>query len=123
MPDKQNPYTTKEEMLEAQAKGVVFEYNRYRSRNNYGWHTESNWAFDDELSNYRVKTSQNITFTPRTRPHLHAELIKQWADGAEIQVQGSSGEWINRPSPVWHTNRNYRVKPKSDYYLYNALTS
>ena len=49
-------------------------------------------------------------------PHVHAELIKVWADGAEIEIKNlrSSG-WTKVPSPSWFEGREYRIKPtKSD---------
>ena len=46
--------------------------------------------------------------------HKHCELIKAWADGAEIQYQHQNGEWYcsidNQPS--WDLDVNYRIKPK-----------
>lgn len=42
-------------------------------------------------------------------PHKHAELIKAWADGAEIEFLAPDGKWY--PSdPVWDINREYRIK-------------
>ena len=47
-------------------------------------------------------------------PHKHAELIKAWADGADIQYH-SSGSWYLTCSPTWHPEEEYRIKPqKSD---------
>lgn len=51
------------------------------------------------------------------QPHKHAELIKQWADGAEIQVRRANGEWCNC-TPLWSTDPNveYRIKPQTIKY-------
>ena len=46
------------------------------------------------------------------KPHKHAELIKAWADGAEIQVKACNVVWEDREHPVWSTNREYRIKPE-----------
>jgi len=43
-------------------------------------------------------------------PHVHREIIKAWADGAEIQIKCNK-EWINA-NPTWHPNEEYRIKPK-----------
>lgn len=43
-------------------------------------------------------------------PHVHADLIKQWADGDTIQVLTQSG-WINCVPPCWLATEKYRVKP------------
>jgi hypothetical protein len=47
--------------------------------------------------------------------HKHAELIKAWADGAEIQIRASSGgNWSDDSSPYWDGNNlEYRIKPES----------
>lgn len=50
------------------------------------------------------------------KPHVHAELIKAWADGAEIQYKNlTGGEWITfskTESPCWDPLRCYRIKPQ-----------
>lgn len=46
------------------------------------------------------------------KPHKHAELIKAWADGAEIEYYaGVSNKWIRVDSPFWDENIEYRIKP------------
>jgi hypothetical protein len=50
-------------------------------------------------------------------PRLHADLIKAWADGAEIEArQGSSTIWVTVESPTWSIHGTYRIKtePKPD---------
>lgn len=45
-------------------------------------------------------------------PHKHAELIKAWADGAEIQIRVlQSGYWADSTPPAWREDREYRIKP------------
>ena len=45
-------------------------------------------------------------------PHVHAELIKAWADGAKIQLLGeASGTWYDC-IPSWESTTKYRVKPE-----------
>lgn len=44
--------------------------------------------------------------------HKHAELIKAWAEGAEIEVRGEVGEpWMLAPFPAWIEDFEYRIKP------------
>lgn len=44
--------------------------------------------------------------------HKHAELIKQWADGAEIQeLNPSDNEWYDT-YPSWNEDTQYRIKPE-----------
>jgi len=48
-------------------------------------------------------------------PHKHAELIKAWADGAEIQVRVSTGgpwqSFKGTEYPLFYDEYFYRVKP------------
>lgn len=44
-------------------------------------------------------------------PHIHAEVIKQWAMGEEVQTY-DCGAWVNIVNPAWSTKHQYRVKPK-----------
>lgn len=46
------------------------------------------------------------------KPHVHAEMIKAWADGADIEYQAVSGEWFHINSPAWYANDIYRIKLK-----------
>ena len=51
------------------------------------------------------------------KPHKHAELIKAWADGAEIEWRHFNEEvWWPAKTPSWNINCEYRIKPepKSD---------
>lgn len=47
------------------------------------------------------------------KSHVHAELIKQWADGAEIQAWDSTAvDWYDICTPLWSVSQKYRVKPR-----------
>lgn len=51
------------------------------------------------------------------QPHKHAELIKAWADGAEIQYFSKElNNWCNciTSSPEWDVNTEYRIKPEPE---------
>lgn len=45
-------------------------------------------------------------------PHIHAALIKAWADGATIERLGTSGKWNEVICPGWEPSATYRVKPE-----------
>lgn len=51
------------------------------------------------------------------KPQKHAELIKAWADGAEIQFKHGN-KWLNITSisPYWEDNVEYRIKPEKKKY-------
>lgn len=44
--------------------------------------------------------------------HKHAELIKAWADGAEIQSRNIGEYWADNQRPIWAEDTEYRIKPK-----------
>ena len=51
-------------------------------------------------------------------PHKHAELIKAWADGAEIEVLVGhkwvdvEENWTSYQNPFWYPDMEYRIKPE-----------
>ena len=56
--------------------------------------------------------------------HKHAELIKAWADGAEIEVlTPSTSEWNDVSEPLWIADQEYRIKPepKPDVVVYSRV--
>lgn len=47
------------------------------------------------------------------KPHKHAELIKAWADGAEIEFFNlDTAEWFETEAPSWALHMQYRIKPE-----------
>lgn len=51
------------------------------------------------------------------KPHKHAEVIKAWADGVEIEYRDPPDEqWSDAPCPNWYTSLEYRVKPQPKKY-------
>jgi hypothetical protein len=53
---------------------------------------------------------EDIKFESKARPH--AELIKAWADGAEIEHLSLFGRgWLAAANPYWHSAKQYRIKP------------
>lgn len=56
----------------------------------------------------------SITHAYPNPPHKHAELIKAWADGADIEFRAPySKSWRKITSPSWGTDQCYRIKPSS----------
>jgi hypothetical protein len=50
------------------------------------------------------------------KPHVHAEVIKAWADGAEIEYYSQELDcWqdVGCNCPSWYNWTQYRVKPKA----------
>lgn len=57
--------------------------------------------------------------TNKTTPNPHAELIKAWADGAEIQYwDDDNNRWKDCKGysgfPTWDVELQYRIKPEED---------
>lgn len=52
--------------------------------------------------------------------HVHADLIKAWADGEKIQVllttSPGCSDWIDVNFPIWNPKEKYRIKPRSPAY-------
>ena len=47
------------------------------------------------------------------KPHKHAELIKAWADGVEIEFWSSpDNKWYLTERPSWDAWKTYRIKPE-----------
>ena len=45
-------------------------------------------------------------------PHKHAEVIKAWADGAEIHYFSDDlRDWVLTEKPMWLTETRYRIAP------------
>lgn len=53
----------------------------------------------------------------KRKPHVHAELIKAWADGAQIEEwHVSAQKWVpiglNDHTILWCSHSKYRIKPE-----------
>lgn len=48
---------------------------------------------------------------PKKTPHIHAALIKAWADGAEIECSPDGKLWEYIENPAWSRTNKYRIKP------------
>lgn len=59
--------------------------------------------------------------TQKGKQHKHADLIKQWADGEQIQYF-CNFKWQDIENPSWHSTTQYRVKPK-DRVLYAGVAN
>jgi hypothetical protein len=57
-------------------------------------------------------------------PHKHAELIKAWADGADIEHFSVPAQiWMYTASPAWNPENQYRIspEPKPDVVFYARI--
>lgn len=66
-------------------------------------------------SKYWIKVEEQKYPNP---PHPHAEVIKAWADGAEVEWRMNKEEdWKTIPSPMFNKYYQYRVKPQESEAL------
>jgi hypothetical protein len=49
------------------------------------------------------------------KPRPHADVIKAWADGAEVEYQTGDGNWTLAIHPSFYTGYSYRVKKQSKW--------
>lgn len=109
----------------------AFDFYGYRENDKtfwVGWYFSGNSIYDDEgtLQVVEIIPAQQKTPVKTTKPHKHVELIKAWADGAEIQLK-SSGIWCDYSrgdNPTWLPDHEYRIKPevKPDMVEYYKAT-
>lgn len=60
----------------------------------------------------------------KNKPRKHAELIKAWADGAEVQFRSlSDEEWMDIHVPNWAEYVQYRVKPEMREFRVGLTTA
>jgi hypothetical protein len=46
-----------------------------------------------------------------TTPHVHATVIKAWADGRAVQYYSKKkGRWLRANNPTWRVKTKYRVR-------------
>lgn len=67
------------------------------------------------LDPFDLKPHKCLSKEKIMKPHKHAELIKAWADGAEIEISVSKGELWEDAQPnflVWNDEYQYRIKPE-----------
>lgn len=57
------------------------------------------------------KTPNSNPETKTATPHVHAELIKAWADGAEIEFLAADNNWYSTVPSAWDSNKQYRIAP------------
>ena len=62
------------------------------------------------VRNYKLYKEPEMNETKK--PHIHAECIKAWADGATIEYQIYLDHWIDCKSPSWCEDYEYRIKPE-----------
>ena len=84
--------------------GEIYVVERVEPEGSIGsrvWFTKGTWL-----------NSKYLRLAYPNPPHKHAEVIKAWADGAEIEGQNPDGSWRIITSPQWFRENKYRIKPQ-----------
>lgn len=55
------------------------------------------------------------------KPHKHAEIIKAWADGNDIETRCENGLWSYCESPSWSEWVEYRIKQRPDLHFFVSI--
>jgi hypothetical protein len=45
--------------------------------------------------------------------HKHYDMIVAWANGQQIQIRETGGDWEDIESPSWINGCQYRIKPEA----------
>jgi hypothetical protein len=104
-PQQETKMTDKhKELIEAFKQGAKIEWFDEADKK---WYDVLNPSWFENV-NYRIKPQPQ----QETNKHVHADMIKAWADGAKIQVYiPRSDTWIDA-NPSWDPKFQYRVKPE-----------
>ena len=70
-----------------------------------------NWAYFKEAPQTTGEKAMSNTKDTK-KSHRWAEVIKAWADGAEIEFRHHGDKWNVDMSPTWEDHIEYRVKPE-----------
>lgn len=76
------------------------------------------WGTALELESFgrghSIRCFERVTPAYPNPPHKHAELIKAWADGAEIEFfYRVDKKWRSVDEPFWECDVEYRIKPSN----------
>ena len=47
------------------------------------------------------------------KQHVHAEFIKAWAEGYQIEEQWENRGWVATDEPRWFPSVQYRIRPEA----------
>jgi hypothetical protein len=79
-------------------------------------HSTVGVQFEAATGIWRWEYFEILELSTKTKPRPHADLIKQWADDASLEVQVKMGlmeDWYTTTNPAWLKKYEYRIKPKT----------
>jgi hypothetical protein len=123
---------TQSQLLSFQDQGVKFDANTFKEVHDSAPYCGSSWEFSSfrTLNYFVVETPENKSLfekiaginqvnQKKTKPRVHADLIKAWAEDDSLVIEYwnfCAGEWrvAVDNSPVWYNKTEYRIKPSVD---------
>ena len=83
-------------------KGAAYKVYFIDDEGNEDWHF-----------NNVFNKAKKATPVIEVKPHKWADVIHQWADGAEVEIKSIDG-WVSIINPVFFSGCTYRVKPSAE---------
>ena len=74
----------------------------------------------DLVSECSGNVDAKVKLQAPVKARAHADVIKAWADGAEVEIQDKAGNWSHAASPMLPDNA-YRIKPEKPQNLVRWL--
>jgi hypothetical protein len=121
---------TQDQLLSFQDQGVMFDANTFKEVQNGNPYYGRGWEFNSfrTLNYFVVETPENKSLfeklaginqvnQKKTKPRVHAGLIKAWAEDDSLVIEISDAyvdEWYETTSPQFYPDRQYRIKPSVD---------
>jgi hypothetical protein len=73
----------------------------------------------DETGSYSIESvipAKNVRQKIQKRPRKHSELIKAWADGADVEwYDPGTKKWTPISGPPWREDAEYRIKTTREF--------
>ncbi len=109
-PIRLTPYDKFKELKKAHSEGAIIEY--YSTAGGKWIDTANNEPIWRRDTNYRIKDNISIESWA-----VHQDLIKQWWEGAEIEVWYAGEDWEDVTGAAWLPNEIYRIKQAKEMTL------
>jgi hypothetical protein len=73
----------------------------------------------DETGSYSIESvipAKNVRHQTPQKPRKHSELIKAWADGADVEwYDPGTKKWTPISGPPWREDAEYRIKTTTEF--------
>ena len=104
------PYDKLKDLKKAHSEGAIIEF--YSIAGGKWLDADNNKPVWHKHTNYRIKGNISIESWA-----VHQDLIKQWGEGAEIEVWYAGEDWEDVTGAAWLPNEIYRIKQAKEMTL------